>query len=200
MSDETPVWDPDGVLPEHERIGLLLHIEDKYGRRRDDFRVIAYTQVLWSGWECDHGIVLIEIDGRREVQMIAGVFHPNDRGAATMLRERLHAYRDAIADTEFFLSRLEGDVRDARVGIGDFLHDRKYPDPGETRRRFALANKIVLHIEKQGLTAEGAAGIAGISASEMAQITMSGAAFTSDALAEILRRLGGAFEESDDGA
>jgi hypothetical protein len=107
MSDEKPTWDPDGVVPEHERQRLELHIEDAYGRPRTDFRAIAYTEVLWSAWECDYAVVLIEIDGKREVQMIAGVFHPGDKGAVTMLRERLQAYREAIVDTERFLAALE---------------------------------------------------------------------------------------------
>lgn len=107
-ADEQPAWDPDGILPDELHRSVESQIEDAYGRPRTDFRIVAYTEILWCNWECDYGIVLIKIDGERKNMVLASVFHPNDRGPAAMLRERLVAYREAIVSTERFLAALEG--------------------------------------------------------------------------------------------
>ncbi len=124
MSDETHVWDPDGILPDHLHRSFAVLVEDDYGRPRADFRVMAYTPILWTGWECDYGVVLIEIDGERKTVVLAGVAYPGDSGPAELLRERLQAYQQAIADTEHFLAALEVDgSAGTRFGRGDFLRD-----------------------------------------------------------------------------
>jgi hypothetical protein len=105
--DEKPAWDPDGVLPDELHYFFERLIENAYGRPRTDFTIVAYTPILWTGWECDYAIVLLEIDGERKNIVLGGVFHPNDKGPAEMLRKRLEAYRDAIESTERFLAELE---------------------------------------------------------------------------------------------
>ena len=104
--DENPAWDPNGILPDYLRVSFETQFEDAYGRPRMDFEIVAYTEMLWCGWECDFGMVLFEIDGERKSVVLAGVAHPGDKGPAAMLRERLQAYRDAIVSTERFLAAL----------------------------------------------------------------------------------------------
>lgn len=108
MSDEKPAWDPDGILPDELHRSVENWIENAYGQSRTDFKIVAYTEILWCGWECDFGMALVEIDGERRTYRLAGVPHPSDKEPAAMLRERLQAYRDAIKSTEHFLAELEG--------------------------------------------------------------------------------------------
>lgn len=108
-SDENPAWDPDGILPEELRDFFERQAENAYGRLRTDFRIVAYTQILWCNWECDFGIVLIEIDGERKNLMLASV---GNQSPAAMLRDRLEAYREAIKSTEHFLAKLQEAAND----------------------------------------------------------------------------------------
>jgi hypothetical protein len=108
MSDEKPAWDPDGILPNELHYFFERQIEDEYVQPRTDFKIVAYTEILWCGWECDFGIVLLDIDGGRETIMLAAVDRPGDKGPAEMLRERIEAYREAIESTERFLAALDG--------------------------------------------------------------------------------------------
>jgi predicted XRE-type DNA-binding protein len=56
------------------------------------------------------------------------------------------------------------------VGSGDFLKDRGYLDPDETRLKFALANEIALIIEERGLKQTEAAEAAELSQSDVSRI------------------------------
>lgn len=71
-----------------------------------EIEILARCDVLWSGWECDHGVVLCRVTSTGEVglNVEGGVAHPGDRGPVAMLEERLGAYRLAIEETEALLA------------------------------------------------------------------------------------------------
>jgi hypothetical protein len=71
-----------------------------------EFEVLAYTPMLWSGWEGDSAAVLYRIlpDGDPQLYVLDGVHTPPDRLLET-LRERLVAYEKAAADTRRFIEK-----------------------------------------------------------------------------------------------
>lgn len=108
--------------------------------------------MLWSGWEGDCGVILYRLrsSGETGLHVLDGVHHA-PAGALAMLRERLVAYREAIAATEAFLARLEqdelmreiyrdfdaiGSLDEGEVikpwGSGNVWHDLGLPDPEES--------------------------------------------------------------------
>lgn len=60
------------------------------------------------------------------------------------------------------------------VGSGDFLADRGYPAPGETRRRFTLAAEIGVLAERLGLSPAAVGGVTGLEMTDVERI-LSGA-------------------------
>jgi hypothetical protein len=105
IDEKRPVWDPDGIVPDGHHRSVEWTLENHFPDRSHECRAIAYTQLLWSGWEFDTGIVLIEIDGERKTVIVSGVANASETHEE-MLRERLDAYREAIASTQAFLANL----------------------------------------------------------------------------------------------
>lgn len=68
-----------------------------------EFEVLAYTSMLWSGWEGDSAAVLYRIlpDGEPRLYVLDGV-HVTPGRLMEAIDERLAAYRKAIADTDRF--------------------------------------------------------------------------------------------------
>ncbi len=56
------------------------------------------------------------------------------------------------------------------VGSGDYLRDRGYVDPAETRAKFFIANQIAVAIEEKGLSQATAAVITGLKQPDVSRI------------------------------
>lgn len=63
-----------------------------------------------------------------------------------------------IADDEFV------------IGGGDYLKDRGYADPAETRAKFFMANQIAVALEQRGLSQAAAAKVAGLKQPDVSRI------------------------------
>jgi hypothetical protein len=94
--------------------GFLKSIQRRLSYERDlpegaEFEVIAYTPILWSGWEGDSDAVLYRIlpDGEPQLYVLDGVHTPPDRLLET-LQGRIGAYEKAIADTKAFITKAKG--------------------------------------------------------------------------------------------
>lgn len=91
---------------------ISMWFEDEHQRAvpEDDIEILGRCNALWCGWEGDCGVVSYRLrsTGETGLHVLAGVVHGPD-GAVAMLRERLVAYREAIAETEAFLVRMEQD-------------------------------------------------------------------------------------------
>ncbi|MBJ6125428.1 hypothetical protein JAO75_08385 [Microvirga sp. BT325] len=89
------------MLAESEVRSLADYVSDAYGTA--EFEIVGACTVLWSGWEGDIRAVLVDLaDGRRVWGMVEGVHIPADRIVPT-LRQRITAYRQAVAETEALL-------------------------------------------------------------------------------------------------
>jgi hypothetical protein len=91
------------TMSKDEMESLDEYVRTTYGVT--DYEVIGATALLWSGWESDTMVALVRLpDGRRVWGVVDafGVRYPD--GIARMLRQRITAYRDAIAETEALLT------------------------------------------------------------------------------------------------
>ncbi|WP_114945902.1 hypothetical protein [Microvirga calopogonii] len=88
-----------------QKESLDRYVHKAYGT--DDYEVLGATEMLWSGWECDTDAVLIRLaDGRKAWAVMLCVNVP-PKEVPDALRERIEAYRKAIADTEALLAKAE---------------------------------------------------------------------------------------------
>lgn len=97
------------MLREWERKAVDGYVRRAYGT--EDYEVAGRAPMLWTGWETDTDAVLLRLPGGRLAwYVIQCVDVPPDAVAGT-LRQRLVAYRAAIAKTEELL-RLAGESVD----------------------------------------------------------------------------------------
>lgn len=113
MSDDPKrdAWDARSIA--------LWHAEEhERAIAEDDIQIIARCPVLWSGWEGDCGVVHYRIrsSGEHGLHVLDGIHHGSDpEDVVALMRERLDAYRDAIAATEALLASLERDALMAEI-------------------------------------------------------------------------------------
>jgi len=97
-------------MTEDERGAILWRLKNDPDLPEDaEFEVLAYTAMLWSGWECDDAAVLYRIlpDGAPQLHVLAGIGVTQDRLLET-LEERLAVYEKVAADTRAFITRAKG--------------------------------------------------------------------------------------------
>lgn len=56
------------------------------------------------------------------------------------------------------------------VGSGNYLKDRGYADPAETRAKFFMANQIAIAVEEMGLSQSAAAEMTGLKQPDVSRI------------------------------
>ena len=95
-------------VTESERQSLDEYVHKVYGT---DYQIVGAAQVLWPpapGLIAGSKAVLVALlDGRRVWGVVHGLAIPPDR-IAPMMRQRVSAYRDAIAETEALLMMAGG--------------------------------------------------------------------------------------------
>ena len=103
-----------------DRVSVSLRFEDE-GRDvpESDIEILARCDLLWSGWECDHTVMLYRLrsTGETGLHVVGGVtVDAQSGGLIAVLEERLEAYREAIKETEAFLERVrqDGEMEDLR--------------------------------------------------------------------------------------
>lgn len=78
--------------------------------------LLEIVAILWSGWECDHGMALVRMPGGVvRLHLVAGVSHPDNADPIGMLEERIGAYEAAVGETRRFLEI-------ARAALGEPDH------------------------------------------------------------------------------
>ena len=70
----------------------------------------------------------------------------------------------------FTMDIKEQAVDEAKLGTGNFLKDRGYTDPAETRVKFLLSNEIALALEDKGLSQNAAAELTGLKQPDISRI------------------------------
>ncbi|MXQ10455.1 hypothetical protein [Microvirga makkahensis] len=67
------------------------------------YAIIGAAEILWSGWEGDTDAVLFRLVDGRKVWAALQAVHVAPDDVPTVLRQRVTAYRQAIAETESLL-------------------------------------------------------------------------------------------------
>jgi hypothetical protein len=84
---------------------LDRYVQEAWGTK--DYEILGAAEMLWSGWEGDTDAILLCLaDGRRVWAVMQCVTIRPDE-VPDVLRERIAAYRKAIADSEVLLATAE---------------------------------------------------------------------------------------------
>jgi hypothetical protein len=90
------------TLSPDEKESLNEYVRTAYGA--DTYEIIGACALLWSGWESDTVAALVKLtDGRRVWAMVDAFGFRSPEEIPRMLRQRITAYRQAIAETEAML-------------------------------------------------------------------------------------------------
>jgi hypothetical protein len=85
-----------------EKESLAEYVRTTYGV--DEYEIVGACALLWSGWESDTVAALVRLSDGRRVWGIADAFGVRSpEGIPRMLRQRISAYRQSIAETEALL-------------------------------------------------------------------------------------------------
>ena len=91
-----------GELNEFDRRNTLAWLAEKHPGAV--IELIGAVDIAWSGWECDTAAVLYTADRVVGIQIVNQVMAV-DEPPATVLAERITAYRQLADDTEALLVR-----------------------------------------------------------------------------------------------